>query len=416
MTIIFLIVSIIIILLQYYRERNIVNCVSLLVAPYVVIIFLNAMIFERLGFYKIRNEVLIMILTSIIVFFVGTMIATPKTIPKIYEEDNYNRYNKYNITLMTNFVFVIGSIGLIKLIMLIRTGGFKTDFDGMEGIMGNGIVGHLLLISYSLIPIIFLYWLDHKKEIKCLFSVVLILGVTFSTFIKYNIIGVIISLFIFTTMYKKSVLKKAIIIMVAVVVVIFVGNYALGFALRSITVDNSFYLNHLWVYAGGSVLYDNSIFTGNVINNQSVLYRLCIFLFALPNMFIKKFNNGIGIFQHIRKPFLNIGIEHGMESNVVDAFGYLFPYKLGVGEIIIYYILIFLLGVVFTKIYVKSKRRNKYFNMVACNFLTYFVFFSFFGTFYINSGPWEILVYSAFIPYIFLKNNNILYGKIRIPK
>ncbi len=416
MTIIFLVISILIILFQYYREKNIVNCVSLLVAPYVGIVFFNATIFERLGFYKIRNEVLIMLLTSFIVFFVGALIVTPGTLPKINEKDNGGRYEQYNIIAMTNFVIIIGIMALIKLVQLIRTGGFRTDFDEMEGVMGNGIVGHLLLASYALVPIIFLYWLDHKKEIKCLVAVVLILGVTFSTFVKYNIIGVIVSLFVFTTMYKKSLLKRAIVIMLMVVVIVFIGNYALGFALRNLTVDNNFYLNHLWVYAGGSVLYDNGIFTGAVTNNQSVLFRLCIFLFALPNMFIKKFNNGIGIFQHIRKPFLSIGSEYGMNSNVVDAFGYLFPYKKGIGEMIIYYFLILLLGMIFSRIYFKSKCKSNYFNIVVCNFLTYFIFFSFFGTFYINSGPWEILVYSAIVPCLFLKGSDIIHGKIKIPK
>lgn len=416
MTVVFLAISILIILFQYRREKNVVNCVSLLVAPYVVVVFFNATFFEKHGFYKISNEVLFMILTSFIAFFIGSMIATPRTIPKIYEADNGDRYEQYNINGMTNFVIIIGIIGLIKLVQLVLTGGFRTDFDGMEGIMGNGIVGHLLLVSYALVPIIFLYWLEHKKEIKCLLSVVLILGDTFSTLIKYNIIGVIVSLFIFTTMYKKSLLKKAIIIMATVVVLVFIGNYALGFALRSVSVDNEFYLNHLWGYAGGSVLYDNGIFTGAVANNQSVIFRLGIFLFALPNMFIRKINNGIGIFQHVRKPFQSIGFEDGMESNVTDAFGYLFPYKLGIGEMIIYYLLILLLGIIFTRIYIRSKRNSNYFNIVTCNFLTYFVFFSFFGAFYINSGPWEILVYSAIIPCIFLKGSDIVHGKIRIPK
>lgn len=391
-----------------------VNSVSLLTVPYIIIVTLNKLIFEKLGFYEITDEVLMMLLSSLVTFFLGSLVATPRWIPVIYEEDNDLRYNQYNISAMANCVIIIGVIGLFELIRLARSGGFKTDFDGMEGVMGNGIVGHLLLLSYALVPIVFLYWLDHKKEIKYLFSVLLILGVTFSTLIKYNIIGVIISLFIITTMYKRSLLKKSIVIMVGVTVMVFVCNYALGFTLRNITVDHSFYLNHLWCYAGGSVLYDNEIFHGTVANKQSVLYRLCIFLFALPNMFIKKFNNGVGVFQHIRKPFYNIGSGYGMDSNVVDAFGYLFPYKLGIGEIFIYYFLIFVIGLIFTRIYIKSKNKTEYFNVLVCNFLTYFVFFSFFGTFYINSGPWEILVYSAIIPCLFLKGTNLRKGIIQI--
>lgn len=416
MTVIFLLATALMIIFQYLRERNIVNCVSLFMAPYLVIVLLNSLVFEKLGFYAISENVLEILLASFVVFFMGSMIATPRIIPEIFEEDNGLRFDQYNIPAMTNFVIVLGLICMTKLGQMVITGQFKTNFDEMEGVMGNGIVGHILLVSYSLVPIIFLYWLEHKKEIKCLFAVILILGVTFSTFIKYNVIGVIVSLFIFTTMYKKSLLKKAVIIMVGGVIAVFVTNYLIGFMLKNVTVSSNFYLNHLWVYTGGSVLYDNGIFIGLVRNDQSVLYRLCIFLFALPNMFIKKFNNGVGIFQHIKKDFISIGSGYGMNSNVVDAIGYLYPYKLGALELFIYYFLIFVFGVLFTRIYVKSKWRSSYFNIVTCNFLTYFVFFSFFGTFYINPGPWEILVYSAVIPCLFLKDSDLLHGKIRIPR
>ena len=355
-------------------------------------------------------------MSSMIVFFIGAMFVTPHEIPIIYEEDNNTRYDQYKIDSMANFVILLGVIAIIKLIQLILTGGFRSNFDDMEGVMGNGIVGHLLLLSYSLIPILFLYWLDHKRKVKCILAIILILIVTFATFVKYNIIGVIVSLFICTTIYKKSLLKRSLMIMFSTVVAIFVINYAMGFVIRSISVDNSFYLNHFWVYAGGSVINDNGIFTGTVNNDFGVLYRLCIFLFALPNMFIKKFSGGVGVFPHVKKPFLSIGNKYGMQSNVVDAFGYLYPYGKGTFEYVIYYFSIFLLGMIFTSIYVKSKRNSKYFNVFGINFMTYFVFFSFFGTFYINSGPWEILVYSALIPCLFLTETKLRHGKIKIPR
>lgn len=407
---------ILIVLFQYWREHNIMNCVSILIVPYIIIVFLNKVIFEKLGFNKISDEVLLLLITSFISFFIGSMIATPNTIPIICEEDNELRYEKYNISAMANFVIILGIIGTIKLVQLILTGSFRTNFDEMEGVMGNGIVGHLLLVTYALVPILFLYWIDHKKEIKCIIAVLLIVSVTFSTFVKYSVIGIIVSIFICTTIYKKSLLKKSVLAMVSIVVIVFVANYLIGFVLRNIKVDNTFYLNHFWIYAGGSVLYDNGIFNGAVTNEQSILYRLCIFLFALPNMFIKKLDNGIGIFQHIKKPFISIGSGYGMQSNVVDALGYLFPYKHGVIEIMLYYILLFVFGFFFTRIYIKSKRNSKYFNIFVVNFLTYFVFFSFFGTFYINSAPWEILIYSAIVPCLFLKRSDIFHGVIRIPR
>lgn len=416
MLFVFSVVISLIVFFQYKREKNMVNCVSLLMVPYIVIVLFNALIFEDLGFNKINDDVYIMLLSTFIVFYIGSMIATPYAIPKIYESDNELRYEQYHISTMANFVIFLGLIGIIKLGVFIVSGAFSSDFDAMEGIMTDGIVGHFLLLSYSLLPIIFLYWLDHKKKIKYLGAVILIMIVTFSSFIKYNIIGVVISLFIFTSIYKKSLLNKSIIVMVSFVLVVFVANYLIGFLIRETTVDNSFYLNHFWVYAGGSVLYDNNIFDGMVFNEHGVLYRMAIFLSGLPNMFINKINDGVVYFEHTKKAFLPIGSDYGMKSNVVDAVGYLYPYNHDFLEFIIYYVVVFLLGIILTRLYTYSKSGRKYFNVVGCNLLTYFVFFSFFGTFYINSGPWEILVYSMTIPHLFLKENRWLEGKFKIPR
>ena len=82
-------------------------------------------------------------------------------------------------------------------------------------------------------------------------------------------------------------------------------------------------------------------------------------------------------------------------DNVTDAFGYLYPAKGDVGEHILYFFIMIVLGAMFSSAYVRAKRRDSLFNTYIVNLITYFVFFSFFGTFYINPGPWEMLIYAA---------------------
>lgn len=414
-TIVFLVISFLMVMIQYKREKNVVNLVSLLIMPYFVLVFFNNFFFYRLGFYKITDRVLWMILASFVAFFIGSCLVAPSKTPVIFEEDNEERYEKYNIRAMTNALLLIAIVGLAKVVQLVIQGQFSGDrFNDAEGLMGSGLVGHLLLVSYSILPIVFLYWLDHKKEITCLIATILIIGVTFTSLVKYNVIGVVVGLFIFTTMYKKSLLRRGVILMLSIVIVIFVGNYFLGFYLRDVNVASSFYINHFWVYASGSPIYDDYIFDPGINTDLSIGYKMMTFLMAFPNMFIKRIFGGDGLFPHLKKSFLPIGVNYGQVSNVTDAFGYLYPAKGNVYEQILYFIVIFMLGLVFSHAYMKGKMKRAYFNTFVVNLITYFVFFSFFGTFYINPGPWEMLIYSAIVPSLFLRETNIRRGIIHL--
>lgn len=415
MTLIFLIITGLILFIQYKRENNMVNLVSIITAPYFVIVLLNNTLFYKNGFYKISNSVLAMLLSSLVAFFIGATFATPNHLPDINEEDNEIRFEKYRLEAMRNFLVIIAFIGMLRVLLLIRGGSFNAEnFNDSEGIITGGVVGHLLLISYSILPIVFLYWLENKKRISYLIPVIMIVGITFASFIKYNAIGVIITLFIFTCLYKKSLLNKAVIVLLTAVLAIFVSNYALGFYIRSVNVSSRFYSNHLWNYMAGSVIYDNYLFPNGINTQLSIGYKMMTFLMAFPNMFLRKIVGGAGLFPHVKKNFLPVGVVYGQTSNVTDAFGYLFPVNRSFIEYIVYYLLITSLGFIFSKLYLKAKKRGKYFNTLICNFMTYFVFLSFFGTFYINPGPWEILLYSSIFPSLFLKATNLRKGIIRI--
>lgn len=415
MTIAFLIITGLIIFIQYKREGNIVNLVSLITAPYFAIVFMNNFFLVKTGFYKISDSVLVMLSTSLVAFFIGATIATPRRMPEIQETDNEARFSQYRMMAIRNVLIFIGIIGIVRVSYLILIGRFNgINFNNVEGTATSGIVGHMLLFSYSLLPIDFLYWLDNKKKISFLIPVIMIIATTFSSFIKYNVIGVIITLFSFTCIYKKSLLRKAVFFLVIFTVVLFFANYALGFYLRSVNVNSAFYVTHLWSYVVGSVIYDNYLFPNGINTHITLGYKIMTFLMALPNMFIKKVVGGNGLFPHVKKEYLSIGSVYGQTSNVTDAFGYLFPVKQGIFSYILYYILIFALGFIFSRLYLKAKSKDKFFNTRICNFMTYFVFLSFFGTFYISPGPWEILVYSSIVPFLFLKATNLRKGIVHL--
>lgn len=410
-TIVFLSIIFLLIYLQKRRENNWINLISILMTPYFVLVFLNNFFVYKTGFYKINDSVLIMLLVSFLLFYVGGRVFNVRGAFLNQENENLDKFKNYNMNSMIVFLYAIGIIALLKLLTLYFGGQFNaSNVDTAEGIMGNGPVGHLLLCSYAILPIVFLYW-TYTKKIWHLIPVLLIFVATFATLVKYNIIGVFVSLFIFLLIYKKSILKRAVLVLVFAVLAIFIGNYTLTFAIKGVNVSSSFYLGHLWTYMSGSLIYDNYIFTKGIRIGISTGYKLMTFLSALPNMFINAIS-GTKIFPHERQQDLLIS-SFGENSNVVDAIGYLFPSKGDISDIILYGMVIFIIGFIFTGIYKWGMKKSDMFNTFIANFLSYFVFFSFFGTFYINSSPWEILVYSLIIPSLFFRTSKPFTIRLR---
>lgn len=410
-TIVFLSITFLLIYLQKRRENNWINLISILMTPYFVLVFLNNFFIYKTGFYKINDSVLIMLLVSFLLFYVGGRVFNVRGVFLNQENENLDKFKNYNMNSMIVFLYAIGIIALLKLLTLYLGGQFNSsNVDAAEGIMGNGPVGHLLLCSYAILPIVFLYW-TYTKKIWHLIPVLLIFVATFATLVKYNIIGVFVSLFIFLLIYKKSILKRAVLVLVFAVLAIFIGNYTLTFAIKGVNVSSSFYLGHLWTYMSGSLIYDNYIFTKGIRVGISTGYKLMTFLSALPNMFINAIS-GAKIFPHERQQDLLIS-SFGENSNVVDAIGYLFPSKGDISDIILYGMVIFIIGFIFTGIYKWGMKKSDMFNTFIANFLSYFVFFSFFGTFYINSSPWEILVYSLIIPSLFFRTSKPFTIRLR---
>lgn len=398
-TTIFVIVIVLILLYQKHREGRWFNLLSIFMFPYLVIVFFNNFIFYKIGFYKISDQVLIMILCAFLAFFLGTLFFRYKSTS--YDEvNNIKLLNQYNFKAIKNFLYITGVLGLCECYVLYRRGLiFNSDGD-LEGVMGNGPIGHLLLASYSVLPIYFLYWTYHKKKTDLL-PIILVLIVAFSSFIKYNILGPVITLFIFVCLYKKSILKKSLIIFSIFIIFFFVANYAIGFALVGSEVPTQFYFSHFWAYFSGSVIYDDYIFTDGVRVGVNIFYKITTFICALPNMFFNKIlNETFYVYDLI--PMRNIST-FGESSNIVDIVGYLFPSHGDPIEIFWFLLIFFITGILFSYIYCKVCERRQFSPFLA-NFLTYFIFLDFYSPFFVLSAPWEIIIWATILPNLFKKH------------
>lgn len=398
-TAIFLIVTVSLIVFQRHREGRWLNLVSLLMTPYVVIVFFNNYFVYKIGFYKISDDVILMLLMAFAAFFLGTLVFKCKAKP--YSEDNNKVIlQRYDIKKIRWFLYIAGILGIMEAVYYYRSGViFNNDVDS-EGVMGNGPIGHLLLATYSVLPIYFLYCTYSKKKVD-LIPVLLIILVAFSSLIKYNVLGPIITIFIFVALYKKSMLKKAGFILLLCVFILFICNYAVGFAIAGSDVEPAFYLGHFWAYFAGSTIYDNYIFTSGIRVDIDIFYKLMTFLCALPNMFFLKIFD-FTLFVHKGQDMRPIS-DLAESSNIVDVIGYLYPSRGDVSDIMIFLIVIFFTGVLFSFIYKTILNSNSYFNTFIANFLTYFVFLCFYAPFFVLPAPWEICVWAIFLPFFFYK-------------
>lgn len=388
--------------LQYHRENNWINMISVLTAPYALFATLNNFFFVKLGFFKITNQTLLMLGVSFTLFFIGGFAFNIRVKPQISEKNNIEILNNYDLTNMVLLLYLIGIIGFIKLGIVIVSGAFSANgIHSVEGVLGSGAVGHLLLLSYSITPIVFLAWIE-KRKMYLLIPVLLIAAITFFSLIKNNIIGFIMGIFLFITYYKKSLMKKALIICVTLIATVFVGNYLFTFLVSKTEAAPTFYVNHLIVYCSGSMINDGKIFTEGIRIETDLGYKIMTALMGFPNMFISKlFGQFVFPFESLNE--MNVGSSYGQTSNVLDSFGYFYPSKGTIIDILMYGLFVIIIGMIFSIVYYKSSYEKRGFNVFICNFMTYFVAFSFFGTFYILSAPWEILIYSSVIPYVFYK-------------
>ena len=402
-----------------------INVTTALAIPYAIIVPLNNYVMVKYGFYRISDDVLGMLLGGIVCVFIGSSIAhfiyslQKKTGSKTHRLTNSEEKMMYiKWKPMIRYGWIIITITGIRLLYYTLTRG--SSFIGSESFAGrltSGILGHFFLTSTPLIPVLFYHWLENRKEKSSIIAALLLMLLFFMTFVKYHVIGIIITTYLFVSFENRKYLKPGAILLGIVAAAAFVFNYIVSFSLRGVlkNVKTSYYFQHLWGYVSGSLIYDNYIFDRGLRVGTSIFYKLGTFLSSPINLFLNSLF-GIRLFPHQKQLHLYIGINRE-KGNVVDAIGYLFPSKGTTAEVLLFFLILIIIGCVFTFIYDYSLQKSaikKKYPVVLMYFLTYFVVLSFFGTFYINSVPYEILFWCWIFTFIFDKRVSILFGSKKI--
>lgn len=387
--------------LSYKENGTFINLITLLFGPYLIIVPLNNLYFVNTGFYAIEELTMIYLALSMFVYFLGTSLIRKNKYSFTPPQDE-SIFNDININAMTKFLYLIDIIALLKMIIAFKYGLFYSqNIDDTEGYMSSGPVGHLMLIAYVITPFVFLYW-TYKRNFYYLLPVIIILLCSFSTLVKYHCIGLIIMIYLFVGTYRKKIFFKSTLLLFLSIVSVFCLNYFATFFVKDTFVDNQFYINHFWKYVAGSIIYDNYVY-GDMINSTDSIFNILLGYFStLPNMFLSKID--IHLFsQTTEYGFRNLSYigEHG---NVICAFGLLYPSNTTWADVLLYFLVLFLIGFFSKYLYLKRLRKTNVPDIFIIAFLTYFVSLCFFANYAVLSGPWEILVYSLIIPPFFYKN------------
>lgn len=411
MTVIFLIIGIALIFFSMKLHKTWINPFTVLCAPYIFVVGLNKIYGENNGFYAIGENALFIIGLGLISFFIGTMIISVRystSYAHFVFSDNSELIYNYRIDAMAKYSIFVLLLGYIKLGSIVYTQGIYGL--SQEGTLVAGIVGHLLFTIYPLQPMLLLYWLKNKKEVKYGIIVVLTILLLFASFVKYHIICFCVMCYLFLVLTVRKYFKKATITLLVGVVALFIINYVAGFVAQNILnqVSRFFYMDHLWKYVAGAVINGDPFHKGIMGGDATVGYKMMSFIFAFPNMFIQALT-GDRLFPREGLRLIPVSTI-GEYSNVTDAISYMYPISGGASQVIAFVAYFLILGIVMEMIFTYGVARTENLHISIATIFSFFLFFSFFGTFYINEMPWEIAIYSVVIVKLFSNKIRFRFG------
>lgn len=374
------------------------------------------------GFYEISDSVLLLLICVFLCFMLGSIIVdvrdkklnsnlfTKQILLKKTKAVDFSekKFDRYRMKSMLKYVIFVEITAILRLGFNLLKGGLSyISSDAFQGVLFSGVLGHLLITAYPLIPICFYYWLKHKKQKLYLIVSVCYECLIFCTFVQYHSIGMIVLIFLFVCLEDPKYVKKGIVLVIGIAIGLFILSYFVLFSIRGDTssLRENYYIERLWNYIGGATIYCNNIFTKGILKDVSIGYKLCSFFVAPINFFLNKIF-GFSIFPAVELDYLAVAT-NGELGNVISTIGYLYPYGADAVDIIIYFCVFVIFGVVLTALYNRSATKTYRLHVPVCVMLTFWVFFSFFGQFFVLFVPWEILMWSFVMPWLFMRQNKV---------
>lgn len=394
---------------EYQKKGRWTNALIFTLWPYVGITFLNNTVFCRMGYFKVNNNVMLLLMLSLIPLYFGILsrrclfTQEHKNSELIKEYSSIDLVEK-NIGLIEMWFFICCIIRAGQLFLLYRKYGIVTISQSDFSEFGlHGIASHLFLTVYPIAAFLFYYAIKKKRSWPMILYIIGML-VAAASFIKYHAIFYALFTFIYCILKDSSLARKLIIMVTACIVALFIGNYIIGFALRNITnYGLNDYFIKLWDYIGGSMINGNVCLEEYKTSNYTVSNILFSSLTPVLNMFATKI-----VGASLNTTMLTMGFRKissmGTTSNVMG----LLLCNLYTGSIVFYVIYIIIWGFVIEGILLKIDNKANDKNLPFYSMFLTVSLMTFFANYFELSAIWELLFWSYCIPKLFLRKRAII--------
>lgn len=403
-----LVIFLLALIAKRHLDKSYFNDLSLVMGPYVIILFLhNIFMVKYLGFYRIKNEVQWAILIAILAYGFGSIIASLMSrkytvqIAKIEFSGKYTDDLTLKIDSACNYTLFVCLVMLAHIgLTILRVGINGISANDFDALRLSGLSGHLFISLYALVPVLFYESVQIKSK-KGIFYSLLTIIFSFTTFVKYNVILMVLAIGLYYIFRKRNSSKKVLIFVLGFVVAFFLLNYFLLFFVQSaVTAETGTFLkSHLWMYISSGVAMMNYTVGNNAIQ-YGVLDFIVQSIVAIPNMFLSLFTSfriTTNSYQVVlgQMPLMSIS---GERSNALSVLGSLYSN----GDHLISFILSMIVwGMLVGYIVQRTKYRNFFkVSMVGVYFIAFNVL-SFFANYWLLSFPWEILLFSILFEKLF---------------
>lgn len=410
-----LIVFLVIFIMKSYIDKTYINDFLLVMGPYVFIVFINNVFMTKaLGFYEIKKSVLEAVLFAECAYalgsFAASLVAKKYTVRVLEMQANKEIDDTCTLKLIvaSKYTLFVCLVMFLKIVIILMQNSINVvmsnDFDMLKL---RGITGHLFISLYALVPSLF-YESTKLKYRLGIISSLLAIVVSFTTFVKYNVILMILAVGIYYIFKKRRLIKKVLVICAAGVIGMFLLNYIVIFFIQGGLVSGimTFLKSHLWMYISSGVMMMNYI-----VGNSSLNYGLIDFVIqslgAFPNMLLSPFttmritttNSYSSVLSTM--PLMSLS---GERSNALSVLGTLF--SSGNDKFAFAFAMI-VWGLLTGYIMLKTRYKNFYkVSMVGVYFVAFNIL-SFFANYWLLSVSWEIILFSLLFERLFSLNGGV---------
>lgn len=365
---------------------------SVLAWPLTVSTLLLVIFGRTLGFYDINPAEVFVLSLGIGAFSAGSVLATyvkDKIIEHRSSRGQHTRLKDSHVEIEWKDIVLPAKwitsatllIGAVRLLVLIFRNGIReyVATDGYNAALMYGLPAHLILVGYTLAPLLLADAILNKKFLSGIlwFGYVILM---FSSFVKYHVVLLVLVSFFFVMIIEKKTAKILLPLLIVLPIVLFLLSYVFIFSSKDLTFKDNYLAKHLLNYLCCGILYTSVSVNVSLISHIDPLSVFITQFAAIPNKIFELVH--LPQWPMASPPYVYLSkTERGNVINIITMF---FVTK--------NYLVAFLLTLCFSLLlsFFVYRTSNKLTSSVILGLLV----LSFFGDFFALFLVWEVLVYS----------------------